>query len=222
MRYVCIEHEPRPPNPTISREVVGCAMTERFTGGLTLDVLDMAYQQRKPPPGLIHHSDRGGQYTSSAYHAKLKRIEARPITNRHSLANAFAERFFAPFITEGSRLYDSKVQAKLCIFAHLEVFYNQQRRHSSPGFLSPSKFEEQALNLIELSAMPGQFQDFATRNSQTPSRKPMDYLMPIATPKQPLKGFITRLPSSCVSHVGEKCEAMGDTPGWRNTDESMA
>ena len=133
-----------------SRRVVGWAMQERLTKDLTLDALDMAYQRRKPPPGLIHHSDRGGQYLSSAYQAKLKGMGALPSTSGNCLENAVAESFFATLKTEEvqDQSYESKAQARLCVFDYLEVFYNRQRRHSSLGFLSPTKFEEQALNLI--------------------------------------------------------------------------
>ena len=133
-----------------SRKVVGWAMKERLTTDLTLDALDMAYQHRKPPPGLIHHSDRGGQYLSGAYQAKLRTIGALPSTSGNCLENAVAESFFATFKTEEvqDQPYATKVQARLCVFNYLEVFYNRQRRHSSLGFLSPSKFEEQVLNLI--------------------------------------------------------------------------
>ena len=125
-------------------------MKERLTTDLALDALDMAYQHRKPPPGLIHHSDRGGQYLSSAYQIKLKGMGALASTSGNCLENAVAESFFATLKTEEvqDQSYESKAQAKLCVFDYLEVFYNRQRKHSSLGFLSPSKFEEQALNLI--------------------------------------------------------------------------
>ena len=129
-----------------SRKVVGWAMKERLTTDLTLDALGMAYQHRKPPPGLIHHSDRGGQYLSGAYQAKLRTIGALPSTSSNCLENAVAESFFATFKTEEvqDQPYETKAQARLCVFDYLEVFYNRQRKHSSLGFLSPSKFEEQS------------------------------------------------------------------------------
>lgn len=133
-----------------SRKVIGWAMKERLTTDLTLDALDMAYRKRKPPPGLVHHSDRGGQYLSSAYQAKLKGMGALPSTSGNCLENAVAESFFATFKTEEvqDQPYETRSQAKLCIFDYLEVFYNRRRRHSSLDFQSPTRFEEQALNLI--------------------------------------------------------------------------
>ena len=133
-----------------SRKVVGWAMKERLTTNLTLDALDMAYQRRNPPHGLVHHSDRGGQYLSSAYQKKLKSMGALPSTSGNCLENAVAESFFATFKTEEvqDQPYATKVQARLCVFDYLEVFYNRQRRHSSLNYHSPNKFEEQALNLI--------------------------------------------------------------------------
>lgn len=133
-----------------SRRVVGWSMKERLTQDLTLDALDMAYQQRKPSPGLIHHSDRGGQYLSDAYQAKLKGMGALPSTSGNCLENAVAESFFATLKTEEVQdlPYETKAQATLCIFDYLEVFYNRQRRHSSLSYHSPTKFEEHASNLI--------------------------------------------------------------------------
>jgi putative transposase len=87
-----------------SRKVVGWAMKERLTGDLTLDALDMAYQQRKPPTGVMLHSDRGNQYVSSAYQPKLKRMGALPGTSGNCLENAVAERFFPPLRLKKCRI----------------------------------------------------------------------------------------------------------------------
>lgn len=133
-----------------SRQIVGWAMRERLTTALTLAALDMAHQRRKPPPGLIHHSDRGSQYMSGDYQCALQAAGMLASTSGHCLENAVAESFFATLKTEEVQgyCYETRAQAKCSVFDYLEVFYNRQRRHSSLGFQSPAKFEESAVALI--------------------------------------------------------------------------
>lgn len=133
-----------------SRRVVGWAMQARMTTSLTLAALNMAYRQRKPPPGLIHHSDRGSQYTSGDYRSALQKAGMLVSTSGNCLENAVAESFFATLKTEEveEKPYQTRAQAKRCVFDYLEVFYNRQRRHPSLGFQSPAKFEEQTAALI--------------------------------------------------------------------------
>ena len=135
---------------TFSRRVVGWAMQARMTTALTLAALDMACRRRKPPPGLIHHSDRGGQYTSDSYLHALRAAGMLNSTSGNCLENAVAESFFATLKTEEvqDKPYETKAQARRCVFDYLEVFYNRQRRHSSLGFQSPATFEERAVTLI--------------------------------------------------------------------------
>lgn len=78
-------------------------------------------------------------------------------TSGNCLENAVAESFFATFKPEEVQdlPYETRAQASLCVFDYLELFYNRPRKHPSLGFLSPSKFEEQALNLIRLSTKTG-------------------------------------------------------------------
>lgn len=129
-----------------SRRVVGWAMQARMTTALTLAALDMACRRRKPPPGLIHHADRGGQYASGDYRDALRTAGMLASTSGNCLENAVAESFFATLKTEAvqPQTYETRAQARRCVFDYLEVFYNRQRRHSSLGFQSPARFEEAA------------------------------------------------------------------------------
>lgn len=140
-----------------SRRVLGWAMQARMTTTLTLAALNMACQRRKPPPGLIHHSDRGGQYVSGDYQRALRAAGMLTSTSGNCLENALAESFFATLKTEEvqDQPYETRAQARRCVFDYLEVFYNRQRRHSSLDFQSPVKFEEQAATLNQVSSKAG-------------------------------------------------------------------
>ena len=133
-----------------SRRVVGWALRAQLTTALALDALNIACRQRKPSPGLIHHSDRGSQYVSRDYQRALRAVGILTSTRGNCLENAVAESFFATLKTEAvqQQPYATRAQAKGCVFDYLEVFYNRQRRHSSLGFQSPVKFEEQAMTLV--------------------------------------------------------------------------
>lgn len=78
-------------------------------------------------------------------------------TSSNCLKNALAESFFATLKSEGvqNQPYKTRAQARCCVFDYLEVFYNRQRRHSSLGFQSPARFEEQVLTLNRMSIKAG-------------------------------------------------------------------
>ena len=108
-----------------SRRVVGWAMADHLRTELALDALAMALQARRPPPGLVHHTDRGCQYTAAAYQAALA---ARGIVCSMSWAgecrdNAMAESFFATLKAElvDARTWPTRAAARLAIFEWLEV-----------------------------------------------------------------------------------------------------
>lgn len=130
-----------------SRKVVGWAMSERITTALTLQALDMALQQRKPPPGLLHHSDRGSQYASGDYQQRLTQHEIVVSMSRTGNAydNAVVESFFATLKSERiyRRHYATRSEARADIFLYIEGFYNRRRLHSTLGYLSPDDFERQ-------------------------------------------------------------------------------
>jgi transposase InsO family protein len=128
-----------------SRRVVGWSMSERITRQLTLDALTMALRARKPPRGLVHHSDRGSQYASGDYRAALDAagIDCSMSRRGNCYDNAVAESFFATLKTELVHDADwgTRGQARSAIFDYLEVFYNRRRRHSSIGYVTPEEFE---------------------------------------------------------------------------------
>ena len=128
-----------------SRRVVGWALSERLERGVALDALKMALQNRQPPQGLLHHSDRGSQYASHEYQQLLAAHGLLCSMSRKGNCwdNAVAESFFATLKVELSYRshWRSRTQARSEVFEYIEVFYNRQRRHSALGYLSPDEFE---------------------------------------------------------------------------------
>jgi transposase InsO family protein len=128
-----------------SRRVVGLAMSERIDRQLTLDALDQALRRRRPPRGLLHHSDRGSQYASKEYRAALRArgIECSMSRRGNCWDNAVAESFFGTLKTElvYHEHYATRPEARASILDYVERFYNVERLHSSLGYLSPVEFE---------------------------------------------------------------------------------
>jgi len=128
-----------------SRRIVGWAMQSTLERSLTLRALEMAVAQRRPAPGLIHHSDRGVQYACSDYQAALDRhgLVASMSRKGDVWDNAPKESFFATLKGELAHHWSRppREQARREVFEYLEVFYNRQRLHSSLGYLSPAAFE---------------------------------------------------------------------------------
>ena len=136
-----------------SRRVVGWAMADHLRAELAAAALAMALRARRPPPGLVHHTDRGSQYTAAAYRATLA---ARAITVSMSRAggcldNAVAESFFATLKAElvDTRTWPTRAAARTAIFEWIEVWYNRQRRHSALAYRAPIAHEEQHLLLLQ-------------------------------------------------------------------------
>jgi putative transposase len=133
-----------------SRKVVGWAMSTRIDRQLCLDALQMALWRRRPGPGLLHHSDRGSQYTSDDYQKALegKKITCSMSRRGNCWDNAVVESFFATLKRElffGRPQQDRERTADL-MFRYIETYYNRKRRHSSLGYLSPEQYEQQVLN----------------------------------------------------------------------------
>ncbi len=129
-----------------SRKVVGWSMATHLRTEIVVDALQMAIARRKASPGLVHHSDRGVQYTSLFFGKRLEDEGLLPSMGRVGSAydNALAEAFVATLKTE--LLYRSsrptREVVKTAIFEYIEGFYNTRRRHSALGYLSPAEFEE--------------------------------------------------------------------------------
>jgi putative transposase len=130
-----------------SRLVVGSSMASHREESLVEAALWMALGRRKPVEELMHHSDRGSQYTSLAYQGVLAQfhIQVSMSGKGDCYDNAMMESFFSSLKTEcvNRHAYQSRSEAKLSIFEWIEVFYNRQRRHSSLAFLSPVAYEQQ-------------------------------------------------------------------------------
>ncbi|MCB8982123.1 MAG: IS3 family transposase [Ardenticatenaceae bacterium] len=138
-----------------SRRVVGWAMAPTLSQELTLTALKMALRARRPLPGLIHHSDRGSQYTSQDYQLLLKAHQARPSLGHvgSCFDNAAMESFFGSLKMEWLyfQRFETRQQAMTSIFYYIESFYNRKRRHSTIGYLSPLAFEQAAVQQNNLS-----------------------------------------------------------------------
>ncbi len=136
-----------------SRRVVGWAIADHLRAELALDALAMALHARRPPPGLVHHTDRGGQYTAAAYQARLAACGVTCSMSRagECLDNAMAESFFATLKAEliDTRTWPTRATARTAIFAWIEVWYNRQRRHSALAYRAPVAHEEQHVLLLQ-------------------------------------------------------------------------
>lgn len=130
-----------------SRKVVGWAMGETLATTLPLAALEMAWQQRRPAKGLLHHSDRGVQYASQDYRDRLAALglEASMSRRANCYDNATMESFWSTLKHElvYRRPLATRAQARQQIFEWIEVFYNRTRLHSSLGYQSPVDFENQ-------------------------------------------------------------------------------
>lgn len=135
-----------------SRRIVGRAMDKQMTEALTLKALQMALRQRKPQPHqLLHHSDRGSQYTSADYQQLLAkhRIQVSMSGTGNCYDNAPMESFFAQLKLEEvfHHHYLTRQTATTSIFAYIEGFYNPHRLHSALGYRSPVQFDADSIQL---------------------------------------------------------------------------
>jgi putative transposase len=143
-----------------SRRVVGWRVDRSLQSNLAIDALEMALKQRRPAPGLVHHSDRGVQYASNEY---VQRLEARSVTISMSRAgnpydNAWAESFIKTLKAEevNAARYRDLEEATAAIEVFLEETYNLRRMHSALGYRSPAEFEAKlAEKPVETAAADG-------------------------------------------------------------------
>ena len=129
-----------------SRRVVGWSMKERPTQELVTEALKMAIEQRRPEPGVLHHSDQGIQYSSGVYLQLIKQQGVVRSMSRkgNCYDNAVAESFFSSLKNEliHHRDYHTREQARSEIFEYIELFYNRQRIHQSLGYHTPIRYEQ--------------------------------------------------------------------------------
>ena len=128
-----------------SRRIVGWAMGDTLRTELVVDALNMAVWNRRPAVGVVHHSDRGAQYTSLTFSRRCRDAGLTPSMGSIGDAydNALAEAFFASLEAEllMRHRFATRKAARLALFDYIEAFYNSHRRHSALGYLSPAQFE---------------------------------------------------------------------------------
>ena len=130
-----------------SRQIVGFSMANHMRTSLVNDAMTMAIWQRKPPKGLLWHTDRGSQYASKEHRDLLAQHGIRQSMSRKANCwdNAVSESFFHTLKTELTyhHRYATREQARASIFEYIAVFYNRIRIHSANDYLSPVEFESQ-------------------------------------------------------------------------------
>jgi putative transposase len=128
-----------------SRRVVGWSMKAEMSAQLVTDALLMAIWRRGRPDALLHHSDRGSQYTSEQFQRLMadNGVDCSMSRSGNVWDNAAMESFFSSLKTEriGRKVYRTRDAARADVFDYIERFYNTIRRHSTNGYLSPVEFE---------------------------------------------------------------------------------
>jgi transposase InsO family protein len=131
-----------------SRRVIGWAVSDRLKRDLAIRALDMAVALRRPPPGCIHHTDRGSQYCSGDYQKCLKKygFQISMSGKGNCFDNAVVESFFKTLKAEliWRRKWATRRQAEIALFEYINGFYNPRRRHSALNGKSPLRFERRA------------------------------------------------------------------------------
>jgi len=130
-----------------SRKIVGWAIGPSLETSLVKRALEQAWLVRRPAAGLLHHSDRGIQYASSAFQALLRSYQMVPSMSAQGNCydHAIMEAFWSTLKTEliAGRCFADLAEARLAIFDYIETFYNRRRLHSALEYKSPVEFEQQ-------------------------------------------------------------------------------
>ena len=132
-----------------SRKIVGWSMDDNMETPLVNNALHMALNNRKPPPQLIWHTDRGSQYASDSHRELLEDHDILQSMSRKGDCwdNAVSESFFHSLKTElvHHERFKTRAEANQAIFEYIEVFYNRQRLHSTNDYMSPVNYEAEML-----------------------------------------------------------------------------
>jgi putative transposase len=168
-----------------SRKVVGWALERTLAARLPIAALEKAIAERQPPPGLVHHSDRGIQYACGDYAQVLQRHQMIPSMSRpaNPYDNASCESFMKTFKRE--ELYANEYRDLEHLFANSEAFieqyYNRRRLHSALGYRSPEEFERDASTTVNCAGATMSFfrhgeiyqsDERNNRNGERPSSRP--------------------------------------------------
>lgn len=135
-----------------TRRLVGWSMANHLRAELVVDALQMALWRRGSPSGVIHHSDRGSQYTALSFGQRLEEAGMFPSMGRigSALDNAMAESFVSTLKAEmGACVFADRESARIAVFDYIEGFYNPLRRHSSIGYMSPADYERVIMKEVE-------------------------------------------------------------------------
>ena len=139
-----------------SRRIVGWALADHMRKELVIDALEMAVARRHPDRGVIHHSDKGSQYTSLIFTARCRMvgIDVSMGSRGDCFDNAVLESFHASLKKDliHRRSWPTKAEARTAVFDYIEAFYNRRRRHSTLGMLSPVDYENDAHTLDGMEA----------------------------------------------------------------------
>lgn len=132
-----------------SRRIIGWSMNGRISRHLVMDAITMALGYRQPAGPLLHHSDRGSQYTSDDFRDLLAKhhIDCSMSARGSCYDNAAVESFFSLLKRERvqRRTYVTREEAKADIFDYIECFYNRRRKHAYLGYISPVEFEQRSM-----------------------------------------------------------------------------
>jgi putative transposase len=138
-----------------SRKIVGWAIDTSLATGLVAQALRQAIESRRPGPGLIHHSDRGCQYTSDRYQSILRGLKITVSMSRKGCCydNAVCERFFWSLKHEWTnhRMYADLPDTRQSVFQYIELFYNRTRLHQALGYRSPQGFEAEHAPVMKVA-----------------------------------------------------------------------
>ena len=129
-----------------SRRIVGWSMSSRIKSDIVRDAVTTAIHQRQPKGEMIFHSDRGSTYTAESFRELLDKhgVIASMSAKGQCWDNAVAESFFGSMKAElGDPVWESRAAARAAVFEYIEVWYNRQRLHSTLGYLSPERYEQQ-------------------------------------------------------------------------------
>ena len=130
-----------------SRRIVGWALSHSLETSLVKEALERAQKERRPPRGLLHHSDRGSQYASHDFRTLLQSWRMEPSMSGPACCydNAAMESFWSMLKTElvPQAPFENLLQARTAIFEYIQLFYNPKRLHSALGYQSPVDYENQ-------------------------------------------------------------------------------